>query len=120
MQMSARALDIIERPKAMGSINKPGGVSTSIIDCIGNTPLVRVRRMAEEAGVPDGVEIYAKLEGLNPSGSVKARAAWSMVEHGLVTGEYDPVKHTLLDSTSGNTGIAYAMIGAVLGLKIAL
>ena len=97
-----------------------GRLAPTIVDVIGNTPLVQIQRLAAEKGVPESVEIYAKLEGMNPSGSVKARAAWFMVKDGLTSGAYDPTRQLLLDSTSGNTGIAYAMIGAVLGLRIAL
>jgi len=82
---------------------------------IGNTPLVRVARDR----VKPGVEIYAKLEGFNPGGSVKDRPALWMVKAALLSGELAPGK-VLLDSTSGNTGIAYAMIGAALGFPVEL
>lgn len=86
-----------------------------LLRCIGNTPLVRV------PGDPlkPGVEIYAKLEGFNPGGSVKDRPALWMVKDALLTGKLSPGK-VLLDSTSGNTGIAYAMIGAALGFAVEL
>ncbi len=83
----------------------------SILDLIGNTPLLRIANVT--AGVPPGVKIYAKLEGMNPGGSVKDRPAWRMVQEGLRAGKLRPGK-TILDSTSGNTGIALAMIGSVL------
>src|SRR6185369_9154477 len=67
---------------------------------------------------PD-VKLYGKIEGANPSGSVKARAAWNMVRKGLDSGELRAGK-TILDSTSGNTGIALAMIGAALGYPVRL
>lgn len=82
---------------------------------IGNTPLVRVARDR----VKPTVEIYAKLEGFNPGGSVKDRPALWMVKAALLSGELAPGK-VLLDSTSGNTGIAYAMIGAALGFPVEL
>ena len=86
-----------------------------IVGQIGRTPLVRLRRVAgPEAGVPEGVEVHAKAEHLNPSGSVKDRAALAMLIEGLQAGALVPGK-TILDATSGNTGIAYAMIGAALG-----
>ena len=69
--------------------------------------------------LPAGVTIYAKLEGFNPGGSVKDRAAYSMVQEGLKSGALRPGK-TIIDSTSGNTGIALAMIGAVLGYPVEL
>ena len=89
-----------------------------VLSHIGNTPLVRVRRMAEELGNPS-VEIYAKAEWFNPGGSVKDRAALRIIQDALQSGELTPGK-TLLDSTSGNTGIAYAMICSAMGLRCEL
>jgi S-sulfo-L-cysteine synthase (O-acetyl-L-serine-dependent) len=89
----------------------------SILDLIGNTPLLRITNVT--AGVPPGVKIYAKLEGMNPGGSVKDRPAWRMVQEGLRAGKLRPGK-TILDSTSGNTGIALAMIGSVLQYPVEL
>src|SRR5689334_17452559 len=76
---------------------------------IGQTPLVRLSRFEPKAGV----EIYAKLESMNPGGSVKDRAAQAIVEEGLRQGRLPA--SILLDATSGNTGIAYAMLGAAHG-----
>jgi S-sulfo-L-cysteine synthase (O-acetyl-L-serine-dependent) len=89
---------------------------SSVLDRIGNTPLLRLERVSRE--FPD-VEFYAKAEWLNPGGSVKDRAAFNMIREGELSGELRPGK-TLLDSTSGNTGIAYAMIAAVKGYKVKL
>jgi len=86
---------------------------------IGNTPLLRLRRVAAAAGVPDAVEVHAKAEHLNPSGSVKDRAALAMVIDGQQRGALTP-ERTILDASSGNTGIAYAMIGAALGYRVAV
>lgn len=83
----------------------------SILDLIGDTPLLEIRKLTE--GLPAGVKIFAKLEGFNPGGSVKDRPAWRMVQDGLKHGKLVTGK-TILDSTSGNTGIALAMIGSVL------
>lgn len=91
--------------------------SADLVACIGQTPLLRLHRLNER--LPQGVELYAKAEHLNPSGSVKDRAARAIVSHGLHTGELHPGK-TILDATSGNTGIAYAMIGAALGYPVTL
>jgi cysteine synthase B len=88
----------------------------SILDYIGNTPLVRLKRLA---GIPAGVELYAKAEHLNPGGSVKDRPALQMILDGEQTGKLGPGK-TILDATSGNTGIAYAMIGAAKGYRVKL
>jgi cysteine synthase B len=86
-----------------------------VLDLIGDTPLVRLQRI-----VPAGHgEVWVKLEGLNPGGSVKDRAARHMVEQALAEGALVPGK-TILDSTSGNTGIALAMIGAALGYPVEL
>jgi cysteine synthase B len=82
---------------------------------VGNTPLVRLARLEPHSGV----EIHAKLESRNPGGSVKDRAAASMILDGIRTGALRPGK-TLLDATSGNTGIAYAMLGAGLGYPVTL
>jgi cysteine synthase B len=84
---------------------------------IGNTPLLRLRRVARV--LPAGIEVYAKAEHLNPGGSVKDRPALAMILAGERTGQLTPDK-IILDATSGNTGIAYAMIGAARGYAVAL
>ena len=91
-------------------------VGSTVLERIGNTPLLRIGRVA--AYLPN-VEICAKAEWFNPGGSVKDRPAKSMVEAGLTSGALRPGK-TILDATSGNTGIAYAMIGAALGYPVKL
>ena len=89
----------------------------SIIALIGNTPLLRLDGFAELAG--RNVEIYAKAEWQNPGGSVKDRAAARMIAEGERIGALE-AGGTILDATSGNTGIAYAMIGAALGYTVRL
>lgn len=89
----------------------------SILDLIGNTPLLEISHVAE--GLSSDVKIYAKLEGMNPGGSVKDRPAWRMVQEGLRSKQLRPGK-TILDSTSGNTGIALAMVGSVLHFPVEL
>jgi len=84
---------------------------------IGNTPLLRLRRVAQE--LPAGVEIFVKAEHMNPGGSVKDRAALAMILEGERTGRLYPGK-VILDATSGNTGIAYAMLGAARGYAVTL
>ena len=84
---------------------------------IGNTPLIRLRTISKD--LPENVEIYAKAEHLNPGGSVKDRAALAMILAGEQSGQLTRSK-TILDATSGNTGIAYAMIGAARGYRVAL
>jgi cysteine synthase B len=87
-----------------------------ITKLVGNTPLLRVRLFERE--YPD-VEVYAKAEWFNPGGSVKDRAALSMIEDGEQRGALTHDK-TIIDSTSGNTGIAYALIGAAKGYRVKL
>src|SRR5208282_5700851 len=91
-------------------------VGEHLLDRIGNTPLLRLERIV--TGFPN-VEFYAKAEWFNPGGSVKDRAAYYMIREGERTGALHPGK-IILDATSGNTGIAYAMIGAALGYRVKL
>ncbi|MDR3248831.1 MAG: cysteine synthase family protein [Treponema sp.] len=88
---------------------------------MGNTPLLELSRISLKVGRPPkmGVSLYAKAEFCNPSGSVKDRAAKAMVLEALKEGKLVPGK-TIIDATSGNTGIAYAMIGAALGYPVKL
>jgi cysteine synthase B len=90
--------------------------STSIVDLIGNTPLIRLPKF--EAGLRN-VELYAKAEWKNPGGSVKDRPALRMIEDGERSGALTRDR-IILDATSGNTGIAYAMIGAARGYRVRL
>jgi cysteine synthase B len=98
-------------------------IDVTILEAIGKTPLLRLHKVTKH--INKKVEIYAKLEKYNPGGSVKDRAAYQMIrdaeETGLLTKD-KIVLDSILDSTSGNTGIAYAMIGAVkgYGVKIVL
>jgi cysteine synthase B len=87
----------------------------SIVDLIGGTPLVRLHSLEPRAGV----EIWAKAEFMNPGGSVKDRAALEMVRAGIADGRLTADK-TIIDSTSGNTGVAYSLVGAALGFHVAL
>src|SRR4249920_4271526 len=89
---------------------------SSVLDMIGRTPLVRLHQFERET---PGVELYAKVEWQNPGGSVKDRAAARMILEGEASGKLTHEK-TILDATSGNTGIAYAMVGAARGYKVKL
>ena len=89
----------------------------SVAGLVGNTPLLEIRHVRDD--VAAGVRMWAKLEGFNPGGSVKDRPAVKMIEDGLARGRLVPGK-TILDSTSGNTGIALAMVGAALGYPVKL
>lgn len=91
-------------------------MSSSILDLVGNTPLIKLNSLTKDL---DGVSIYAKAEYLNPSGSVKDRAAKGILLEAVASKKLTKDK-ILLDSTSGNTGIAYAMFGAALGYKVTL
>src|SRR5579863_1212617 len=88
----------------------------SVLRHIGNTPLLRLERIGRDF---PNIEFCAKAEWFNPGGSVKDRAALGMIQAGLESGELRAGK-TVIDATSGNTGIAYAMIGAALGYPVAL
>jgi cysteine synthase B len=90
-----------------------------LLSHIGNTPLLDLNHFARGLGVSPRVGVYAKAEWVNPSGSVKARAALWIVEQALRTGQLYPGK-ILIDSSSGNTGIAFALIGAVKGFEVHL
>jgi cysteine synthase B len=92
------------------------GIGQNILERIGDTPLLRLERMG--ADFPNA-RFYAKAEWFNPGGSVKDRAAYSMIREGERTGALKPGK-IILDATSGNTGIAYAMVGAALGYRVKL
>ncbi|MDQ6980506.1 MAG: cysteine synthase [Ghiorsea sp.] len=89
----------------------------TILELIGNTPLVRIANITKH--LPDNIQILAKLERHNPGGSVKDRPALWMVKEGITSGKLTKDK-VIFDSTSGNTGIALAMIGAAMGYKVKL
>jgi cysteine synthase B len=105
----------VERSRAVPESGPPA--VRSVLDLVGNTPLVEVGKVRD--GVPAGVRIFAKLEGFNPGRSVKDRPAKKMIEVGLAEGKLVAGK-TILDSTSGNTGIGLAMVGAALGFPVKL
>lgn len=90
-------------------------VRSSVVDMIGNTPAFEIRNIEHNPAV----RIFAKLEGYNPSGSIKDRIALSLIEAGEASGELTPDK-VILESTSGNTGIGLAMVGAAKGYEVVL
>jgi cysteine synthase B len=100
----------------LSSTSTSDRLASSVLDLIGRTPLVRLRRFERET---PGVELYAKAEWQNPGGSVKDRAAARMILEGEASGRLRPGL-TIVDATSGNTGIAYAMIGAARGYDVKL
>lgn len=89
----------------------------SIVELIGNTPIISLGRIAED--INPNVKIFAKAEWFNPGGSVKDRPAYQMILDGIDSGELTRDK-IIMDSSSGNTAIAYAMIGAALGYRVEL
>jgi cysteine synthase B len=98
------------------STSAPGRTAASVLDLIGRTPLVRLSRFERDT---PGVELYAKAEWQNPGGSVKDRAAARMILDGESSGALRPGL-VIVDATSGNTGIAYAMVGAARGYRVKL
>jgi S-sulfo-L-cysteine synthase (O-acetyl-L-serine-dependent) len=108
------AVDSITRPPALHVVREVRDLG--ICDCIGNTPLLRLRLFEKDA--PDAA-VYAKAEFMNPGGSVKDRPALRMIEDGERSGAltHDRI---IIDSTSGNTGIAYAMVAAAKGYRVQL
>src|SRR5271155_4713900 len=108
-------------PLSQAGVNReivPVASAPSVLELIGNTPALEITKLTAGLLKP-GVRIFAKLEGFNPGGSVKDRPARKMVEVGLAEGKLKPGK-VILDSTSGNTGIALAMIGATIGYPVEL
>ena len=108
----------------LAAIPKPAPAPTrelakvdAVTGLVGNTPLVEIRNISR--GLPPEVRVLAKLEGFNPGGSVKDRPALRMILEAIRTGQLQPGK-TIIDSTSGNTGIAIAMVGAALGYRVRL
>ena len=112
-----RSSPIDHRSSPIGHRSSPIGHRSSLLALIGNTPLIRIGGLDDL--VPAGVEIHAKAEWQNPGGSVKDRAAARMIAEGERSGALPP-GGTILDATSGNTGIAYAMLGAALGYRVRL
>jgi len=109
-------LSTIKNRRTLPSATAP---ANSLEAQIGNTPLIRLWNTAVAHNIPDTVAIYAKAEWFNPSGSVKDRAALNIIRTAEENGQLQPGM-TLLDSTSGNMGIAYAMLGAARGYNIKL
>lgn len=100
-----------------GKLQRAGKrASGGVASLVGSTPLLRLQRIGAHFS---DVEFYAKAEWFNPGGSVKDRAALAMIREGERTGELEPGK-TILDATSGNTGIAFAVLGAALGYRVTL
>ena len=92
---------------------------TKLADCVGQTPLVQLQRLPEQEHIENGATLLAKLEGNNPAGSVKDRPAFNMIYQAEQRGDIKP-GDTLIEATSGNTGIALAMVAAMRGYPMTL
>jgi cysteine synthase B len=115
-QVSRKPAEVAQASSPLRAAQHSAPLGLNALDRIGNTPLLRLERIT--GGLPD-VDILGKAEWYNPGGSVKDRAASNIINEARRTGKLTPGK-VLLDSTSGNTGIAYAMIGAAQGLPVTL
>jgi S-sulfo-L-cysteine synthase (O-acetyl-L-serine-dependent) len=118
LQLSHIGQEAATRKRIMATVinSAAPALGSGILDRIGNTPLIRLERLT--AHLP-GVQILGKAEWVNPGGSVKDRAASAIVAGAQARGLLTPSKH-LLDATSGNTGIAYAMLGSAMGFPVTL
>jgi S-sulfo-L-cysteine synthase (O-acetyl-L-serine-dependent) len=112
----SRQIETVAPPSRQGNGSRDLLVGHSLLEQIGNTPLLHLANLGREF---PNIEFYAKAEWFNPGGSVKDRPALSMIQAGLSSGLLEPGK-TIIDATSGNTGIAYAMIGAAMGFAVKL
>ena len=92
---------------------------TTLSDCVGNTPLVALHKLPQTEGIGDNIQLLAKLEGNNPASSVKDRPAFNMILQAENRGDIKP-GDTLIEATSGNTGIALAMVAAMRGYNMIL
>jgi cysteine synthase len=95
-------------------------IPINIAELVGDTPLVGLPQMLEGAGAAEGVELFAKLESLNPGGSVKDRIGVAMIEAAEAEGLIEPGRTTIVEATSGNTGIALAFVCAARGYQLVL
>src|ERR1700676_3884974 len=109
-------MQIVKTPLSTESAASAATIGRTLLDCIGNTPLLRLERLGRQY---PNVEFYGKAEWFNPGGSVKDRPALEMIREAEREGKLKPGQ-TILDATSGNTGIAYAMIAAALGYRVKL
>lgn len=117
MTIHSRVLPKVELARPATGRTLSASQGHSLADLVGNTPLLRLRRLT--AHLPETVEVFAKAEWFNPSGSVKDRPALNILRTAEAEGQLTPEK-TLLDSTSGNMGIAYATLARSLGYRVRL
>ena len=95
-------------------------IPINIAELVGETPLVGLPRMLEGGAAENGVELFAKLEAFNPGGSVKDRIGVAMIEAAVREGRFEPGRTTIVEATSGNTGIALAFVCAAKGYDLVL
>jgi cysteine synthase A len=95
-------------------------IPINIAELVGGTPVVGLPQILDDAGAADGVELFAKLESLNPGGSVKDRIGVAMIEAAEAEGRIEPGRTTIVEATSGNTGIALAFVCAARGYQLVL
>ncbi len=110
-------------PRGRPSRQYPAGITgipINISQLVGGTPLIKLGRVLETVPAQPGVELYAKLEALNPGGSVKDRIGVSMIEAAEKDGQIEPGRTTIVEATSGNTGIALAFVCAAKGYELVL
>jgi len=111
---------VINKVWILGNHDEPVRLQrNSVLELVGNTPLVKLDKSLPDDIKEKNIEIYAKLEGYNPGGSVKDRPATRMIVEAIQSGKLTKDK-IILDATSGNTGIALAMVGTALGYKVEL
>src|SRR5262245_41474347 len=96
------------------------GIPINIAELVGETPLVQLPRMLDGGAAENGVELFAKLEAYNPGGSVKDRIGVAMIEAAEREGRIEPGRTTIVEATSGNTGIALAFVCAAKGYELVL
>ncbi|MCC2629516.1 MAG: cysteine synthase [Thermomicrobiales bacterium] len=116
---SPLGVPMTKNPAAVVDSRTADLAAAAVVRSIGNTPLVRLRRFERHLGLPESIEIHLKMEWVNPGGSIKDRTALSIVRAALAAGDLGPGR-TLIDATSGNTGIAYAMLGAAADIPVTL
>src|SRR3712207_6717422 len=100
----------------MGKARTPVGIPSNLAEIVGRTPLVRFTRLAPDCGA----ELIGKLEAYNPAGSVKDRIGVAMVDAAEAEGRIEPGRTTIVEATSGNTGIALAFVCAARGYELVL
>ncbi len=120
MPISSRAPAVAPDAPPRGGLAELAKIDqAAVVKSIGSTPLVRLRQFERYLGLSESIELHLKIEWVNPGGSIKDRTALSIIRAAIAAGELEPGQ-SLIDATSGNTGIAYAMLGAALQIPVTL